>query len=356
MILRWTSPLTLAVSLSLGLLAGACARQVPLAPLSLSGPASADGSALCEGLTNRFIGLPGPASAAPGAPSAVPPLTGRWWIRSCSAEAVSGELRIRLAGPGWYFVDLREGVLALQQQVPFDLRLDFDGRAHGRSTPGLVSLWLEPTREPRVDIRPAANLAVRGRGLWGSLLSAVLPVRTLASKRFVESAASALRHGLEGGATLTYHIRSGQSDATIGKLERGQTPKHAFDDGSSWLVNDRLLLAPGATHVVGPLEPGTSELDVSIERGSGLAYRAVCVEDMDRQYPLIARGRASVGQSSRKGAAANTTIGARASAVNGSVAGTGLHQTTLQVERCKYYLVLSALAKNTTLAALRVRD
>ncbi len=338
LILRWTSPLTLAVFSSLGLLPAACARQVPLAPLALSAPPSGDGSAVCEGLAGRFIGLPGPASEGPGAASAVPPLTGRWWIRSCSAEAVGGELRIRLAGPGWYFVDIREGVLALQQQVPFDLRLDFDGRVHGRSTPGLVSLWLEPTREPRVKIRPAAKLAVRGRGPWGSLLSAVLPVRSMASKRFVESAASALRHGLEGGATLTYHIRSGQADAAIGQLARGQAPKHAFDDGSAWLVNDRLLLAPSATHVVGPLEPGTSELDVSIERGSGLAYRAVCVEDMDGQYPLIARGRAS------------------ALAVNGSVAGPGLHQTTLRVEGCKYYLVLSALAKDTTVAALRVRD
>src|SRR5688500_2581349 len=99
MLPRWTSLVTLAVSSGLGLLPAACSRQVQLAPLAVSAPTSGDGSALCEGLAGRFIGLPEPASAV-GPASAVPALTGRWWVRSCSAEAVSGELRIRLAGPG----------------------------------------------------------------------------------------------------------------------------------------------------------------------------------------------------------------------------------------------------------------
>jgi hypothetical protein len=313
-----------------------------LAPLLLSAPISADGSALCEGLVERFIGLPASSGAVPRPAPATPPMAGRWWIRSCSAKAVSDELRIRLDGPGWYWVDESHNGLSLRQQVPFNLHVEFDGKVHERSAPGVFSLWLEPAREPRVKLTLTAKLELHGRGAWGSFLRAVLPVQAMVSKRFSESSATALRDGLRGGATLTYVIRSGQADAVVGKLPQGQTARHPFQDDSAWLVNDRLLLAPGATHVVGPLEPGPSSLDVTIERGSGLSYRAICAESMADQYAAIASGRVE-------------RIAEQALAASGNIVGSGPHETTLRVERCKYYLVLWALEKRTTLAALRVR-
>ena len=337
---RWKSLLALAVLIGAPLL-GACSKRTPLARLTLSAPISDDGSTLCDGLIDRFIGLP-EAHATADSPD-TPLLAGRWWIRSCSAQAVSGELRVRLSGPGWYWLDEQRKGFAVQQQVPFTLSLAFDGRARGRTTPGLFALWLEPVRAPKVELKPAAKLDVQGTNAWGALVSAVLPVKGMATERFSHDAASALRDGLQGGVTLTYEIKKGQSDATLGKLAQAETPRHPFDDGSAWQVNEHLLLAPGSTHVVGPFEPGASSLDVSIESGSGLTYQAVCADHMVDQYGAIAGGRV--------GAIAEQSLGAR-----GNVAGVGLHETTLQVERCKYYLVLSALARKRTLAAVRVRS
>ncbi len=331
----WTS--TLALAAALALLSGACARQSAIAPLAL-GPISADDSAICEGLADRFIGLPGQASTG----AAAPPMVGRWWIRSCTARPVAGELRIRLAGPGWYWIDESHNGLVVRQQVPFDLSLELDTIVRMHTVDGVVSVWLEPAREARVELEPAEKLTVRGHGAWGLVLGAVLPVRTMATKRFADEAAKALRDGLQNGATLTYEIQSGQADAALSKLEDGQKPSHPFRDRSSWLVNERLLLPPGATHVVGPLPPGQRGLDVTVESGTGLAYRAVCQQAMPEEYPAIAGGRVGA-------------ISARALAANANVAGLGPHETSLDVQGCSYYLVLSTLARKPTVAALRVR-
>jgi hypothetical protein len=83
-------------------------------------------------------------------------------------------------------------------------------------------------------------------------------------------------------------------------------------------------------------------MDIRVERGSGVAYRAVCAQDMASYYGVIASGR--LGEIPR-----------RAVHAAGVVSGTGDHETELRVEGCRYYLVLSAWKDHPTVAALRVR-
>jgi hypothetical protein len=171
----------------------------------------------------------------------------------------------------------------------------------------------------------------------------LVPVRAMAAERFSDAAVSALRIKLRGGATATYDFGSGQSDATLGKVELGKTPQHAFDDQTPWLVNDRLLLAPAAVHVMGPIAPGPTRLDVDVQRGKGITYQAVCDQNLDENYSVLVGGRAN-------------DIPTREVVANGTVTGPGLHTTDFIVPDCKFYLVVSAVqGPRTTLASFRVR-
>lgn len=110
--------LAIAAVLSLsGCASVATSRSLP----SVAAPSPAvgvDDSAVCRGLAERFIGLPAMAEGQSSATSASP-MAGRWWVRSCSATRAGAELRVRLDGPGWYWVDQRDSGLAVRQQVPF---------------------------------------------------------------------------------------------------------------------------------------------------------------------------------------------------------------------------------------------
>jgi hypothetical protein len=296
---------------------------------------------LCDGVIDRFLGLPGALDRAKS-PAAGRALAGRWWIRACSAQRNGSEVRLHLEGPGWYWVDAHDGGLSVQQQVPFSLSLTLDNRIQGGVQDGVFSLWLEPAREPQVELRLREQPQVRGSSAWGSLLAWALPVREMASERISESASHSLREQLKDGVTLTYDFQSGSSDATVGRLAEGQVPSHPFEGSEAWTVNERLALAPASTHVVGPLEPGASRIDLRVERGSGVAYRGVCAEDMTAYFDAIASARLA-------------DIPSPALATTGAIVGAGDHEATLRVDGCRYFLVLSPWQGLDTVAALRVR-
>jgi hypothetical protein len=269
---------------------------------------------------------------------------GRWWVRTCSSTGERDELRVRLEGPGWYFVDKSDGTLGLHQQVPFDLRIELGGRLHLTNADGIFSLWLSPDKEPRVDLQVSRDLDVKATSAWGSVLRLMplVPVRAMAADRFSESATEALRLKLREGATVTYDVAAGQADATLGRLGVGKTPENAFQDNVPWLVNDRLFLDASGVQVVGPITPGPTRLDVNVESGAGVAYRALCAGDMDKEYSALARGDAA-------------SIATDPHLANGTVAGLGRHTTDFRVENCSFYLVISALEHTDTLVAFRVR-
>ena len=316
----------------------ACSAQRPAVVAPVREPHASDESLVCKALLDRFVGVPGLDDAPANA------LAGRWWIRSCSAERVGAGLRLRLRGPGWYFVDQHSSDFSVRQQVPFTLGIELQGAPSLTVANGVARLSFAVAAPPQVDLQLDCELSVRPTSAWGSLLSVapLVPVRDMAADRLSVAAVSALRAQLRGGATATYDLRSGQADVVLGNPHLGQVTPHAFSDGVPWLVNDRLSLPPAATHVVGPIAAGQTRLDVRVEQGAGLAYRAVCVDDMPRDYPAVASGHAEL-------------LSSRTALADGALAGLGEHSATFVVDRCPFFIVLSSLAGSNTVAALRVR-
>jgi hypothetical protein len=326
-------------------LVSGCGGPSAARPLAAVPASTADDSALCAGLVDRFIGLPAVSTGAWSTTRGPTPLAGRWWVRSCSAERHGAELDVRLKGPGWYWVDESQGDLAVHEQVAFDLDVEAPCRVHVGYSGGIVSVWFEPTREASVHVKVLHDPEVQSKSAWGSVLLALpfVSLRERAAERFSVTGATALRQHLLAGATVTYDVRTGQPDAALDRLGAGKTPPHPFEDGSTWIINDRLLLGPSGTHVLGPIDEAAASLDVSVESGPGVAYRAVCAEDMRANLDAIVSGRVE-------------EIPSRTVVASGTITGTGAHTAALRVERCKFYLVVSALRNTTTVAALRVRD
>ena len=330
--------------LSLSLLLIGCAPALASQPQTALVPRTMDASFVCEHLVDRFVGLPETGSNAGGAPARPAPLVGRWWVRTCSSTGEGDALRVRLGGPGWYFVDKSDGNLGLHQQVPFDLGIELGGRLHLTNADGIFSVWLSPDEEPRVDLHISGDLDVKATSAWGSVLRMMplVPVRSMAAARLTESATDALRLKLRDGVTVTFDVAAGQADATLGRLGVGQTPDNAFQDRVPWLINDRLLLEGSGVQVMGPITPGPTRLDVKVESGPGVRYRALCAGDMDKDYSAIARGDAA-------------SISIDPHLANGTVAGLGQHTADFRVDNCKFYLVISALERTDTLVSFRVR-
>jgi hypothetical protein len=333
------------LALSVGALCG-CAPQAE-APARVPRQETRSDGLVCKGLLDHFLGLPaslaGKAAARTEAGSV--PLTGRWWIRGCSTSADDGALSLHLSGPGWYWVDMDQGDVALHQQVPFELEAQLWGTFRAAYSDGVVSFWFDPTREPKVTLVASSDLNVEGSSVWGSFLRALpfFPIRSLTAQELSKSASSALRDNLGRGATVTYDIVRGQSDMALGKLGLGKTPVRPFSDGSAWLTNDRLLLPPVATQVLGPIEPlERRALDVDIERGRGIAYRALCIADMPAALAHVMSGTPE--DIPRARLLASETI-----------TGAGSHRIELHVTQCPFYLVLSSADAATALAAVRVQ-
>jgi hypothetical protein len=164
----------------------------------------------------------------------------------------------------------------------------------------------------------------------------------MTADRLSDLAASAFRARLSRGLTVTYDVLQGQLDMALGQLPVGQTRRHAFEDGSSWVANERLRLPPVATQVFGPFEPMPLQLDVVIEQGPGVAYRAICKRDMAASMSVIAAGRPE-------------RIPAETLVASGTITGSGSHSAQLEVRGCPYYLVVSSARAAMTVAALRLR-
>ncbi len=321
-----------------------CHQERP-ASFATATDGASDDSALCERLSGRFVGLPAlEDKSSTGSPSAAP-LAGRWWVRHCSAVASRGEVQVRLAGPGWYFVDERGPDLSLRQQIPFEMEVVIDGRINADLADGVLSVWLVPVKEPQVRVQASDELKVRANSAWGALLrfTPLVPVRAMVAARFSTMAQDAIRSKLREGATATYDFGSGQSDATLGKLGRGRTPERAFAGHTRWLVNDRVQLGPLALHVVGPIAPGPTRLDVNVEQGDDVDYGAICAGDMESSYSALASGRID-------------DVPSAAFVAHGHVAGRGLHTSDFRVSACPFYLIVSSPSSSlSTLASIRVR-
>lgn len=108
-----------------------------------------------------------------------------------------------------------------------------------------------------------------------------------------------MRDRLRNGVTLTYDTKIGQLDLLLGALPNGKAPQRPFSDGGRWLANERQTVHPSGFQVTGPFEPvSEAAIDVVVEDGSNVSYRAVCAGDAEKaldaalheQRPMIARG------------------------------------------------------------------
>src|SRR5689334_5167158 len=108
--------LGIAVAALGSLFSAGCASAAVATPTALPVAESptADGSVLCQALSEHFVGLPAGLDGDFG--SATPASAGRWWVRSCSAKRVGSHLHVELSGPGWYWVDDHDGAVSLKQQ------------------------------------------------------------------------------------------------------------------------------------------------------------------------------------------------------------------------------------------------
>jgi hypothetical protein len=302
-----------------------------------------DASPICRSLAQRFIGLPALPSAASD-PALRDASVGRWWVRSCSARAEGEKLAVHLAGPGWYWVDQTSSGLRVRGQVPFEATLRLRGRLHLESSSRALALWLEPSEEPDARARGPASLEVQSESALGSLLRLVPGVspERRAAARFDEALSDAFRAQLRAGATIVVDLHSGQTDMAIGRLGPGQALSHPFSEDEAWLVNERLWLAPSATQVVGPIEPGAAHFDVIVERGPGLTYRTICERDLSAAFAALASGQL-------------TDVPPALWTSGGTISGLGERTTRLEVLGCKYYVVSAGLGELPTLAAVRVR-
>lgn len=320
----------------------ACSTEEPaVSPDRLHG--ISDDSSICKAVKDRFVGIPGLDEGT--TPEQSPALKGSWWIRGCSAKRVANGLRMRFEGPGWYFLDHRDSDFTLHQQVTFALGVELEGAPELTLDNGVATLHFETKTTPEVELQIGRDLDLHPTSAWGELISLMpaVSVRNRAAKQLSALAVGALRSKLREGASATYELSSGQRSVALGKLPAGQTPRTVFTDGIPWLINERVFLAPEATQVLGPIDPGRTRLDARIEQGSGLAYRTVCESDMPADYETIASGHVD-------------RLPLRTSAAHGALNGLGEHSAIFQVDRCKFFVVVSTLGESTSVAALRIRE
>lgn len=309
--------------------------------------ATFDDSMVCQAIAGRFIGLPVAAQQTARAGRPLPATAalsaGRWWVRRCSAKTYGSDLKIELAGPGWYWVEETTSGIKVAQQVPFSLTVLVTGRLHTSAEAGVLSLWFVPVAEPVVRVTSPAELEVASVDVGGRVLAlvpGVSPARRAAA-RFESGLTEAFRAHLRAGATVTYDIRSGQADATLGTLLPGEIPERPFQDEPTWSVNERLLLAPEGSQILGPIPAGVLRINVIVEQGPGVGYRALCEEALEQSYPAIAAG--VLGE-----------VPASAWVSKGASRGLGERAITLRVA-CRSYLVVHSVDRQYTHAAIRVR-
>jgi hypothetical protein len=82
-------------------------------------------------------------------------------------------------------------------------------------------------------------------------------------------------------------------------------------------------------------------VDAVIERGPGIAYRALCARDMGSYIEPVATGQVD-------------RIPDHQIVDHGTLMGAGAHSASLRIDACPHYLIISSAREETTLVALRL--
>jgi hypothetical protein len=302
---------------------------------------------VCDELLGHFLPLP----SETGRDKVAGPAAGRFWVRDCEfGLAKNGLFYGRLRGPAWVWVERDDPPYHLKQYVYFhvDARLQGTIEKDVGWKEGVVSLWFR-SAEADVDIEPLGTVKVRADNAWASVLTRlVLPIVGLdvddrARKQVETEVTENFEAALSRGFTVVYDLNGEQPDFAFGLLGEGELPEHPFSDGRRWLANERLILAPGGMHVLGPFEPHEPIwLDARVTFGPPLAWRRLCASELERAFAGVEQG-VPASLSDTKFIDSGTLSGSRAP------------EAQLGPVECRSYLVVSTAGKQASHAAIRVR-
>ncbi len=231
---------------------------------------AASGS-LCERVRDRFVPLPNSTGAGDG----------RWWIQSCRADILRGQIALHLDGRGWVWVDEAEWGFRVDGYVGFEASVDVLARLEFGydAASGIASIWMIPTITPLVAVKARGRVHPKPELLLTELLEPLLSdyaeekgadgVREKGQERFLAA--------IKRGVTVTVDVRRGGGvDVEKGLLPRGQLPPRPFGPVPRAETNERNIQRRRGVHVLGPYVAGDFVLDLSVESGRGLRLLAVC--------------------------------------------------------------------------------
>jgi hypothetical protein len=210
---------------------------------------------------------------------------------------------------------------------------------------GVLSLWFR-SASANVDIVPLGTLHVRADNVWASVLTRLaLPIAGMdvAREAGETEVTERFEATLSRGFTLVYNLRGEQPDFALGLLREGEMPEHPFSDGRPWFANERLILAPGGMHVLGPFEPHEAiSLDARVTFGPPLAWRRLCVSELEHAFAGVEDGDP-------------VRVPDTAILDSGTLSGSRPPEARLGPVECRFYLVVSTAGTQASHAAIRVR-
>lgn len=311
----------------------------------------------CPKVQGRFLPLSSAATDGPQAGES--PVLGRWWIWDCATFTHGGVVGLRMGGPGWMWAEREEYGHTIRQYVYFRSSTTVWGvlDATFAPNPHVVSLWFSPVAPAQVAAGGIGRVTASGHGVLGTTLDvvdfftfgALIDVDGRARQKVNEEAARRFREQLSRGFTITYSfagaqdIAHGQVDVGLGPLPAGMAPLRPIKDGRPWLAHERLELhnAFGAYHVLGPFEPALgADVDVDVESGNGIMYRAECAADVAQWFSVVNGGETPKLPLSR-----NSQTG---------LVSSGQATRRITLPTCKWYLIVEA-SQGDTRASVRVR-
>ena len=260
----------------------------------------------CTRLRNKWIGLPSsePSDSLSGAAQGLAPITGRWLIRDCAQDVVGQSLHIRLGGPGWQWTDRAAKGFRVTQYVYFAASVELQAALDVGYDPTtrVASVWLTPIDPVGAHVEAlgevnahAESVAAGFIGAFGTLIGS--NPDQIARAQVGTLGAEQMRARLGQGATLTYDTTTGQFVLLLGPLPNGVAPQRPFSDAQKWLANEREVLYPAGFQVVGPFEPTSqATIDVIVEEGPAVTYRAICAHEATDALDAILAGRVVANQ------------------------------------------------------------
>lgn len=247
-------------------------------------------SKACGMIRGGFQGL-----RAPDRPDVV---TGVLWIRQCEITNVGVNVRFRISGNGWLWVDQTRskagGTFTVRQYVRFSISatirgaidIFYDRDAH------VATLWFTPDRAPEVKFKTIGDIDVDSEGVWSSVVGTLGTVFSssptdLAQIQATSRGTRELSAKLARGFAVTINLCTGLRRVHLGQPPKGKMG--AADVGETWRVPAEIQ--PGGVMIIGP-QNAEHGMTLQAEASRGAArLTLVCAERADAVAAEYMAGR-----------------------------------------------------------------